>query len=61
MWQVATYECIFIFLGKYFVMEYKGSKHVTRSQKGHQILYIINQNQTFIFLLPFKTIVVVAS
>jgi hypothetical protein len=60
MWQVETYKCILIFLGKCFVMEYKGSKHVTRSQKGHQILYIINQNQNFIFLLPFKTIVIMA-
>jgi hypothetical protein len=28
-----------------------GSKCVTRSQKGHQMLDIINQNQTFIFLI----------
>jgi len=34
------------------------SKHVTRSQKGCQTLDIISQNQIFIFLLPFKTIVV---
>jgi hypothetical protein len=38
-----------------------GSKHVTRNQKGRQMLNIINQNQTFITLLPFKTIVIVAS
>jgi hypothetical protein len=30
---------------------FKRSKHLTRSQKGHQILDIINQNQTFIFLI----------
>ncbi len=37
------------------------SKHVTRSQKWHWMLDIISQNQTFIFLLPFKTIVIMAS
>jgi len=36
-------------------------KHITRSQKGRWILDIISQNQTFIFLLPFKTIVIMAS
>jgi hypothetical protein len=36
-----------------------GLKHVTRSQKRHKMLDIINQNQTF-FLLPFKTIVIMA-
>jgi len=35
-----------------------GSKHITRSQKGCRMLNIINQNQTFIFLLPFKTIII---
>jgi hypothetical protein len=38
-----------------------GSKHITRSQKRCKMLDIINQNQTFIFLLPFKTIVIMAS
>jgi hypothetical protein len=38
-----------------------GSKHITRSQKGYWMLNIINQNQTFILLLPFKTIVIMAS
>ncbi len=42
-------------------IKHKGSKHVTRSQKGHQMLDIISQNQTFILLLPFKTIVIMAS
>jgi hypothetical protein len=37
-----------------------GSKHVTRSQKRCQLLDIISQNQTIIFLLPFKTIVIMA-
>ncbi len=37
------------------------SKHVTRSQKRCQMLDIISQNQNFIFLLPFKTIVIMAS
>jgi hypothetical protein len=41
--------------------KHKGSKHVTRSQKGSWMLNIINQNQTFIFLLPFKTIIIMAS
>jgi hypothetical protein len=31
-----------------------GSWHIIRSQKGLQMLDIISQNQTFIFLLPFK-------
>jgi hypothetical protein len=39
----------------------RGSKHVTRNQKGRQMLNIISQNQTFIFLSPFKTIVIMAS
>jgi hypothetical protein len=30
-----------------WMMDEKGSKHVTRSQKGLRILNIINQNQTF--------------
>jgi hypothetical protein len=38
-----------------------GSKQVTRSQKGRRMLDIINQNQTFIYLLPFNTIVIIAS
>jgi heme/copper-type cytochrome/quinol oxidase subunit 4 len=38
-----------------------GSKHVTRSQKRHKMFNIISQNQTFIFLLPFKTIVIMVS
>jgi hypothetical protein len=37
------------------------SKHITRSQKAGQMLNIISQNQTFNFLLPFKTIVIMAS
>jgi hypothetical protein len=37
------------------------SKCVTRSQKGCQMLDITNQNQTFIYLLPFETIVIMAS
>jgi hypothetical protein len=35
-----------------------GLKHVTKSQKGCRMLNGINQNQTFIYLLPFKTIVI---
>jgi hypothetical protein len=38
-----------------------GSKHVTRSQKGCWMLNKISQNQIFIFLLLFKTIVIMAS
>jgi hypothetical protein len=38
-----------------------GSKHVIRSQKGRHMLDIINQNQTLIFLLLFKTRVIMAS
>jgi hypothetical protein len=38
-----------------------GSKHLTRSQKGHQMLNIISQNQVFIYLLPFTTIIIMAS
>jgi hypothetical protein len=38
-----------------------GSKHVIRSRKGCQMLDTINQNQTFIFLLPLKTIVIMAN
>jgi hypothetical protein len=38
-----------------------GSKHVTRSQKERWMLNKISQNQTFIFLLAFKTIVIMAS
>jgi len=41
-----------------FVIEVFGSKHVIMSQKGHQMLDLINQNQTFNFLLPLKTIVI---
>ncbi len=37
-----------------------GSKHVTRSQKTCQMLNISCQNQTF-FLLPLKTIIIMAS
>jgi hypothetical protein len=37
------------------------SKHVTKSQKRCWMLDIISQNQTFIFLLPFKTIGIMAS
>jgi len=37
------------------------SKCVIRSQKGHRMLNITNQNQIFIYLLPFETIVIVAS
>jgi hypothetical protein len=37
------------------------SKQVTRSQKGHRILNIINQNQTIVLWLPFETIVIMAS
>jgi hypothetical protein len=29
------------------------SKHIIINQKGRQMLNIISQNQTFIFLLPF--------
>ncbi len=36
-------------------------KTCIRSQKGRRMLNIINQNQTFIFLLPFKNIVTMAS
>jgi hypothetical protein len=38
-----------------------GLKHLTRSQKGRWMLNKISQNQTFNFLLPFKTIVIIAS
>jgi hypothetical protein len=38
-----------------------GSKHVTKSQKGHRMLNKINQNQTFIYLLSFIPIVIMAS
>jgi len=37
------------------------SKHIIRSKKGHKMLDIINQNQTFIFLLSFKTIVIMVN
>jgi len=37
------------------------SKCVTRSQKWCRMLNITNQNQTFIFLLPFETIVIMTS
>jgi hypothetical protein len=36
-------------------------KTCIRSQKGCRMLKIINQNQTFIFLLPFKNIITMAS
>jgi len=39
----------------------RGSKHVTRNQKGCWMLNIISQNQTFIYLLPFQTIIIMAS
>jgi hypothetical protein len=39
----------------------RGSKHVTRNQKGCWMLNVISQNQTFIFLLPFQTIIIMAS
>jgi len=42
-----------------WMMDEKGSKHVTRSQKGLRILNIISQNQ--FFFLPFKTIIIMAS
>jgi len=35
-----------------------GSKHITRSQKG---VGWISQNQTLIFLLPFKSIIIMTS
>ncbi len=42
-------------------LDISGSKCLTRSQKGHWMLNITNQNQTFILLLPFETIVLMAS
>jgi hypothetical protein len=44
-----------------FHQVHAGPKHKIRSQKGYQMLNIINQNQTFMCLLPFKTIVIMAS
>jgi hypothetical protein len=38
-----------------------GVKTCIKSQKGCWMLEIINQNQTFFFLLPFKNIVTMAS
>ncbi len=43
------------------VVNVLGSKQVIRSQKRCQMLNITGQNQPFIFLLPFKTIVIMAS
>jgi hypothetical protein len=31
------------------------SEHITRSEKGHQMLDIINQNQTFLFYYHLKS------
>ncbi len=36
-------------------------KHITRSQKGHQMSDIINQNHFFLLLLSFETIVIMTS
>jgi len=36
-------------------------KHVTRNKKRCQMSDIVNQNQTFIILLLFKTIVITTS
>jgi len=43
------------------ILVVKGSKHIIMSQKWCWMLNIMSQNRTFIFLLPFKTIVIMAS
>ncbi len=53
-------KCFYKHINKHFKLS-NGSKHITRNQKRCWLLNIINQNQEFIYLLPYKIIIIMAS